>query len=171
MSVATSTPLEVGGDPFASHKLSMRRIPALDGLRAVAILGVLVFHTLPRVLPSGFTGVDVFYVLSGFLIASVILHDLRNAEFSTREFYLRRCQRLLPNAVVMATFTAVAAMIFFAPYKAHATAQNALYALFEGSNFFICPISVGIGAIRRHQRLCYILGLSQWKSSSICFSH
>jgi peptidoglycan/LPS O-acetylase OafA/YrhL len=115
----------------------MRHIPALDGVRALAILGVLIFHTIPRALPSGFTGVDVFYVLSGFLIASVILHDLRNARFSVREFYLRRIQRLLPNAAVMATCTALAATAFLMPYKAHTTAQNAVYALFEASNFFI----------------------------------
>lgn len=115
----------------------MRHIPALDGVRALAILGVLIFHTIPKALPSGFTGVDVFYVLSGFLIASVILHDLRNSRFSVREFYLRRIQRLLPNAAVMATCTALAAVAFLMPFKAHTTAQNAVYALFEASNFFI----------------------------------
>jgi peptidoglycan/LPS O-acetylase OafA/YrhL len=137
MNVGAAPTPTVGEDVCASHKVSMRHIPALDGVRALAILGVLVFHTVPQLLPSGFTGVDVFYVLSGFLIASVILHDLRNEQFSMREFYLRRIQRLLPNAMVMATFTAMAAIIFFGPFKAVITAQNALYALFDVSNFFI----------------------------------
>jgi peptidoglycan/LPS O-acetylase OafA/YrhL len=55
--------------------------PPLDGLRAVAIGGVLVFHVFPEYLWGGFTGVDVFFVLSGFLITSIILHDIRKQSF------------------------------------------------------------------------------------------
>ena len=137
MGVSATPGLRNGDHLTASDKPSMRRIPALDGVRALAILGVFLFHLSARALPGGFTGVDVFFVLSGFLIASVILHDLRNTRFSMREFYLRRIQRLLPNAAVMATFTAVAATFILLPSEAHTTAQNALYALFEASNFFI----------------------------------
>src|SRR5215468_61204 len=72
----------------------------LDGIRAVAILAVLVFHVFPTYVRGGFTGVDVFFVLSGFLITSIILHDVRDHRFSFREFYLRRIQRLMPNAVL-----------------------------------------------------------------------
>src|SRR5262249_55103569 len=74
---------------------AMKYAPALDGLRAVAILAVLGFHAMPGILKGGFTGVDVFFVLSGYLITSVILHDMRNGSFSIGEFYLRRIQRLL----------------------------------------------------------------------------
>ena len=88
----------------------MKYSAPLDGLRAVAILAVLAFHTLPGTLPGGFTGVDVFFVLSGYLIASVILHDIRDGKFSLREFYLRRIQRLLPNAVFM-VFVTVARVV------------------------------------------------------------
>src|SRR5215469_729382 len=77
---------------------AMKYAPALDGVRAVAILAVLGFHAMPGVLKGGFTGVDVFFVLSGYLITSVILHDIRSGSFSMMEFYLRRIQRLLPNA-------------------------------------------------------------------------
>ena len=60
---------------------------------------------MPLAPKGGFTGVDVFFVLSGYLITSVILHDIRSGNFSMREFYLRRMQRLLPNAVVMVFVT------------------------------------------------------------------
>src|ERR1022692_534275 len=64
-----------GNNQIESHG-SMKYTPALDGLRAVAILAVLGFHTTQEFLPGGFTGVDVFFVLSGYLITSVILHDI-----------------------------------------------------------------------------------------------
>ena len=70
----------------------MRYSPPLDGIRAIAILAVLIFHISSSALRGGFTGVDVFFVLSGFLITSIILHDLRGGIFSLREFYLRRVQ-------------------------------------------------------------------------------
>jgi peptidoglycan/LPS O-acetylase OafA/YrhL len=58
---------------------------------------VLIFHAVPSSLRGGFTGVDVFFVLSGYLITSIILHDLRDGGFSLRGFYPRRIQRLLSN--------------------------------------------------------------------------
>jgi peptidoglycan/LPS O-acetylase OafA/YrhL len=70
LTAAVSRDRTGGADP-------MKYAPSLDGLRAVAILAVLGFHTMPRVLKGGFTGVDVFFVLSGYLITSVILHDIR----------------------------------------------------------------------------------------------
>lgn len=116
---------------------SMRHVPALDGIRSLAILGVFIFHVVPNALPGGFCGVDVFFVLSGYLIASVLLHDLRNGRFSMREFYLRRIQRLVPNAVAATTFTALVTGFVLLPSQARTTAWNAICALFEVSNFYI----------------------------------
>jgi hypothetical protein len=80
-------------------------VPALDGIRALAILAVFINHVSPELLPGGFVGVDVFFVLSGYLITSILLRDLGRGTWSLREFYLRRIQRLLPNALaaVLAT--------------------------------------------------------------------
>jgi len=91
----------------------MPYISSLDGIRAIAIISVLIFHVSPVALRGGFTGVDVFYVLSGFLITSIILHDIREGSFSIREFYLRRIQRLLPNVVV----TVLAVIILWSIFK------------------------------------------------------
>lgn len=68
----------------------------IDGLRALAILGVVVFHLGGSPIPGGFSGVDIFFVISGFLITSILLRELKNEEFSFLEFYERRVYRLFP---------------------------------------------------------------------------
>jgi peptidoglycan/LPS O-acetylase OafA/YrhL len=123
---------------FARGRIAtMKYAPQLDGLRAIAILAVLVFHALPGTLRGGFTGVDVFFVLSGYLITSVILYDMRAGQFSLREFYLRRVQRLLPNAVAMVLAVVALSQVAMLPSGAVKVAGNGLWAIFELSNFFI----------------------------------
>jgi peptidoglycan/LPS O-acetylase OafA/YrhL len=75
--------------------------PDVDGLRAVAVLAVIVFHAFPRLLPGGFVGVDVFFVISGFLISGIILRGLSRGSFSVFEFYGRRIKRIFPALIVM----------------------------------------------------------------------
>ncbi|HET7530462.1 MAG TPA: acyltransferase family protein [Mycobacteriales bacterium] len=89
----------------------MRRVPALDGLRAVAVAAVLVYHADTEWLPGGFLGVDLFFVLSGFLITTLLLEELRrSATASLRfgRFYLRRARRLLPALAAVVGVTLVA---------------------------------------------------------------
>lgn len=82
--------------------------PDIDGLRAVAVLAVLVFHYFPDALPSGFIGVDVFFVLSGFLITGIVLDDLAAGRFSIATFYQRRVRRIFPAfLLVMASCLAL----------------------------------------------------------------
>src|SRR5690606_31737639 len=77
-------------------------IPGLDGIRALAILGVLVFHFTPTVLPGGFLGVDVFFVVSGFLITTLLLRELHaRGRVDLPRFWLRRARRLLPALVTV----------------------------------------------------------------------
>ncbi|MDM8357458.1 acyltransferase family protein [Pandoraea communis] len=73
----------------------------IDGMRAVAILAVIIFHAFPTLLRSGFIGVDVFFVLSGFLITSIILKGLERGDFSFREFYAHRIKRIFPALVIV----------------------------------------------------------------------
>ena len=68
----------------------------IDGLRAVAVLGVVLFHAFPSALPGGFVGVDVFFVISGFLITRIIVADLGRERFSLADFYGRRIRRIFP---------------------------------------------------------------------------
>ncbi|MDO5635584.1 MAG: acyltransferase, partial [Micrococcus sp.] len=82
-------------------------IPGLDGIRAIAILGVLVFHFTPSVLPGGFLGVDVFFVLSGFLITTLLLREIDGkGRIDLLGFWRRRARRLLP-ALVLVVLTSV----------------------------------------------------------------
>jgi peptidoglycan/LPS O-acetylase OafA/YrhL len=77
--------------------------PDLDGLRAVAVLAVIGFHASPRFVPGGFVGVDVFFVISGFLISWIVFDQLANGTFTFADFYARRIRRIFPAlAVVLA---------------------------------------------------------------------
>lgn len=68
---------------------AVRYRPEIDGLRAVAVLSVIIFHLNNRWLPGGFLGVDIFFVISGFLITGIILSEIQNGSFSFRDFYTR----------------------------------------------------------------------------------
>ena len=75
--------------------------PDIDGLRAVAVLAVVGFHAAPSLVPGGFAGVDVFFVISGFLISGIILRGLARQRFSLLEFYIRRVRRIFPALVLV----------------------------------------------------------------------
>lgn len=75
---------------------AVRYRPEIDGLRAVAVLSVIIFHLNNRWLPGGFLGVDIFFVISGFLITNIILSEIQNGSFSFRDFYTRRIKRIYP---------------------------------------------------------------------------
>lgn len=75
--------------------------PDIDGLRAIAVLSVVVFHAFPSLAPGGFVGVDIFFVISGFLISKHIWEDLRAGQFSIKTFYARRIRRIFPALSVV----------------------------------------------------------------------
>ncbi|GGZ08448.1 acyltransferase family protein [Pseudoduganella plicata] len=75
--------------------------PDIDGLRAVAVLAVVLFHAFPGLVPGGFAGVDVFFVISGYLITGIILRGLQTDSFSLAEFYGHRARRILPALLLV----------------------------------------------------------------------
>jgi peptidoglycan/LPS O-acetylase OafA/YrhL len=87
----------------------LKHRPEIDGLRAIAVLPVIMFHAGFRVFSGGFIGVDVFFVISGYLITSIIVKDIEAGTFSFANFYERRARRILP-----ALFTVVLCCIPFA---------------------------------------------------------
>lgn len=93
----------------------MQNRPDIDGLRAVAVLLVVAYHSFPNALKGGFVGVDVFFVISGFLITRILLNEMVDGTFALTQFYARRIRRLFPAlAVVLATTTAAGWVVLYA---------------------------------------------------------
>ena len=83
------------------HLAHSKYRPDIDGLRAVAILSVVIFHAFPENMPGGFIGVDIFFVISGFLISTIIFSSLERDRFSLFEFYVRRIRRIFPALILV----------------------------------------------------------------------
>lgn len=93
-------------DPHPAYR------PDIDGLRALAVLSVVLFHAFPAHLPGGFVGVDVFFIISGFLIGSILIKGMQQGTFSFADFYARRVRRIFPALAVV--LVAVLAFGWFA---------------------------------------------------------
>ncbi len=89
--------------------------PDIDGLRAVAVLAVVVFHAFPAALPGGFVGVDIFFVISGYLISSIIFKALAGGEFSFVDFYARRIRRIFPPLLLVVFVSLVLGWVTLLP--------------------------------------------------------
>ncbi len=87
--------------PEASGAVHLAYRRDIDGLRAVAVLSVVLFHAFPAWLRGGFIGVDIFFVISGFLISSILLRELQQGSFSFAGFYARRVKRIFPALVLV----------------------------------------------------------------------
>jgi peptidoglycan/LPS O-acetylase OafA/YrhL len=110
--------------------------PDLDGLRAIAVLAVLAYHLDVPWISGGFVGVDVFFVLSGFLITRMIAGELDRGEFSLAHFYERRIRRIVPAFVVMSLATTAAATIFLLPDELQRYGQSLAAAAVSASNIY-----------------------------------
>ena len=79
----------------------------LQGLRGVAILAVVIFHFFPNLLPNGFLGVDLFFVISGYLMTKIIMRDLNKNNFGFFNFYIKRFKRIYPSIFLLLWFRSV----------------------------------------------------------------
>lgn len=114
----------------------MGYLPGLDGLRAIAIIGVLLYHAGIDWVPGGFLGVDVFFVLSGFLITSLILEEYERAgRIDFKRFYIRRARRLLPAVFVLLIAVGLAVLLFYRDALS-AFREDALATLFYLNNWW-----------------------------------
>lgn len=120
---------------MSALKLSFR--PDIEGLRALAVGLVVVFHTGLSISPGGFVGVDVFFALSGYLITRLMLVEhAETQKIALLAFYARRARRLLPAMAVMLVATVVAGAILFAPLEQTSVAKTALATALYASNLY-----------------------------------
>lgn len=116
------------------EKLNYRR--DIDGLRAIAVISVILYHLDSNYLPGGFLGVDVFFVLSGYLITKIIAYEIINDKFTFSRFYLRRIRRILPAFYVMVLITLIVTSILYLPSDVINVSRAAFSTLFFASNFY-----------------------------------
>ncbi|WP_417746072.1 acyltransferase family protein [Rosistilla oblonga] len=109
--------------------------PEIDGLRAIAVIVVVLFHAGLGV-PGGFIGVDVFFVISGFLITSLIIKDLESGTFTLANFWERRARRILPASVVMVLTVLIAGWFLLLPSDYANLGESTIWQSVFGANLF-----------------------------------
>jgi peptidoglycan/LPS O-acetylase OafA/YrhL len=110
--------------------------PELNGLRALAVLLVLLYHLDFYWIQGGFLGVDVFLVISGYFISRNILFDLQHNEFFIKEFYTKRLRRLFPALITTVFLVLIAGYFMLTPFSYERLGLSSLYSAISGSNFF-----------------------------------
>ncbi len=111
--------------------------PDIDGLRALAIGLVIVFHAELGVVSGGYVGVDVFFVISGYLITKIIYSDLHNNRFSFKRFWIRRARRLLPSMILVLSFTFIVFYNLYSPKLFYDMTSNLISQIFFVSNIYL----------------------------------
>jgi peptidoglycan/LPS O-acetylase OafA/YrhL len=109
----------------------------IDGLRALAVMAVIVFHTFPKVLPGGFVGVDIFFVISGYLITQIILSDLDAGKFSAASFYARRIRRIFPALIVVLIAAFLLGWYYLLPTELVSLGKNILASALFSANLML----------------------------------
>ncbi|TAM98589.1 MAG: acyltransferase, partial [Rhodanobacteraceae bacterium] len=108
----------------------------IDGLRAVAVLAVIAFHLNRAWLPGGYVGVDIFFVISGFLITRIISREMAEGRFSFRWFYVKRMRRILPVFYTVTVCTVVVGSVLLLPADVKSLMDSARHAIFFVANVY-----------------------------------
>ena len=128
----TPAPGRGGENSGGEHR---RFRPDVEGLRAVAILLVVLYHADAGLVPGGYVGVDVFFVISGFLITGQLVRELQtDGRISFLAFYARRARRILPAALLVLVLTAVASALLLNPLAAKRALDDVVSAVYFGAN-------------------------------------
>lgn len=104
----------------------------IDGLRAIAVLSVVAYHAFPDLIKGGFIGVDIFFVISGYLISTIIFKDLKEGSFSFKDFYIRRIRRIFPALCLVLGTSFVVGWLFLFPDELQSLGKHIL----SGASFF-----------------------------------
>ena len=108
--------------------------PEIDGLRSIAVLAVVAFHFERSWLGGGFVGVDIFYVISGFLITAILLEDRQRGTFSIARFYQRRISRIAPAFFVVLAATLLGAWLVYSDQDFASTGAATAFAAISAAN-------------------------------------
>ena len=108
----------------------------IDGLRGIAVISVVLYHAGVSFLRGGYVGVDVFFVISGYLISALIYRDLMRGTFSLRSFYERRAKRILPALLTVVSVSICLGALLLAPRELEVLSAQSITALTSTSNFF-----------------------------------
>jgi peptidoglycan/LPS O-acetylase OafA/YrhL len=119
----------------SGHNLSYR--PDIDGLRALAVLPVVGFHAFPGRVPGGFIGVDIFFVISGFLISTILLKEMERGTYSLRKFYVRRIRRIFPALIVVLLATLALGSVLLLPNEMEQLTTHVIAGALFASNFVL----------------------------------
>ena len=111
--------------------------PDIDSLRAIAVVSVIINHLSSSILPGGFIGVDVFFVISGFLITSQIYKEALQHDFSIVQFYKRRINRIIPALLTVIIASLIAGALILSPTDFSLLAKSSIFALIGLSNIFL----------------------------------
>lgn len=111
--------------------------PDIDGLRAIAVAAVVLFHAFPTALPGGYVGVDIFFVISGYLISSILIKSLQTSQFSLADFYVRRVRRIFPALIVVLAATLLAGWWLLLPGEYRILGRHAAGGTVFLSNFIL----------------------------------
>jgi peptidoglycan/LPS O-acetylase OafA/YrhL len=126
LSDVSRVPAEPVPSHGSAHAADFYR-PAIDGLRAIAVLSVFIFHLNRRWLPGGFVGVDIFFVISGYLISSVLVRTFERGTFSLAGFYQRRIARLFPMFFLVALSTLLATLFLYTSLDSALAGSNLMW--------------------------------------------
>ena len=110
--------------------------PDIDGLRAISVLSVILFHVEKSLIPGGFVGVDIFFVISGFLISRNIIQNIDRGRFSLYEFYVRRIRRIIPAMTVVVAATLMFSYLLMIPEETVTTSKSAVWSLGSAANIY-----------------------------------
>ncbi|MFZ4125630.1 MAG: acyltransferase family protein [Rickettsiales bacterium] len=131
----------------------------IDGLRALAVLPVILFHAGFSAVSGGFLGVDIFFVISGYLITSIILDDIAHGKFSIARFYERRARRILPALFCVLLVTIVGALAWMLPSQYEVFARSLIATIFFIPNLFFWRESSYFAADAAQQPLLHTWSL------------
>src|SRR6267142_892213 len=123
-------------DKALSGRTALKYRADIDGLRAIAVLSVLAFHIRLRGIQGGFVGVDVFFVISGYLISSIVFTEIAESRYSVIGFYERRIRRIFPALFGLLAVFSVFAVIYLLPAELVAYGKSMLAATASASNLY-----------------------------------